>query len=200
MHNYLKQHWHALWQSSNHDELFDNIITRYHQPHRHYHTLTHLYECFVLFDEIKHHLYRPKLVALALFYHDVIYNPKSHHNEQDSANFAKIALKKALTHDEIDITCQYIIATDTHKNTLGDTDLDYLLDIDLAILGADLSRFHEYNTQIRQEYAWVDALVYDTKRRQVLKSFYRRSPLFLTSYFYERLENTAKANLKHAIG
>lgn len=193
--HFLQQQWHSLWQDDEHFALFDTLVAHYTKSHRHYHNLTHLCECFAHFDKIKHWLKSPKVVALALFYHDVIYEPNSHTNEIDSAHFAKTALMGKISQDDVDKICAYIIATQHHQNTLGHTDLDYLLDMDLAILGADKGRFDEYNAQIRQEYAWVDDTIYHTKRRQVLQRFYQQSPLFITAYFYDLLEAQAKQNL-----
>lgn len=196
--NYLNSHWQFIFYHG-HQTLFDNLITHYQQPHRHYHNLTHLSECFMWFDEIKDNLYRPDLVAIALFYHDVIYNPKSPTNEYDSSVMMKDELQGMLSDTDIGITERYILATKDHINPLtGDdkADLDYLLDIDLAILGSDFDRFDEYNHQIRQEYAWVNGLIYHVKRKSVLKGFYNKERIYLTNYFYQALENKARGNLK----
>lgn len=197
---FLQKQWQSLWQGDNYDVLFDTLVAHYTKSHRHYHNLTHLHECFIHFDNVKNKLQHPKVVALALFYHDVIYEPNSHTNEIDSANFAKTALMGKISQDDVDKICAYIVATQHHQNTLRFTDLDYLLDMDLAILGADKGRFDEYNTQIRQEYAWVDDTLYHTKRRQVLQRFYQQSPLFITPYFYNLLETQAKHNLGQVLG
>ncbi len=67
-------------------------------------------------------------------------------------------------------------------------DLDYLLDIDLAILGSHPNRFDDYHAQIRQEYTWVNDLIYRYKRKSALKKFYAKDRIYLTDYFYDRLE------------
>lgn len=196
---FLYQHWYHCWQSQVHDELFDTLVKHYQESHRHYHNLNHLYECFSYFDDIKNKLDNPKVVALALFYHDVIYNLKSNNNEQNSGELAKHSLSGKVSPNDLDKTYHYILATKHHKNTLGDADLDYLLDIDLAILGADLTRFKQYNHQIRQEYQHVCSLIYYPKRHLILKQFYQSTPLFITPYFYQLLEKRAKANLKQLL-
>lgn len=205
----LHPYWQALWQDApTHDmpvfdKMFADIIQHYQEPHRHYHNDTHLKECFTLFDDIKDKLHRPKLVALALFYHDVIYNPKSASNEADSSHFAQSALMGKLSADDVAVISNYILATKDHINTASDPrhahDLAYLLDIDLAILGANFDRFTAYNAQIRQEYAWVFKPIYHFKRRQVLQGFYAKQRLFLTDYFYQHLERRAKENLKRTL-
>jgi predicted metal-dependent HD superfamily phosphohydrolase len=39
--------------------LYDALVARYSEPHRRYHTLTHLEECFAAFDEIADLAERP---------------------------------------------------------------------------------------------------------------------------------------------
>lgn len=181
------------------DDPFTHLITHYQESHRHYHNLIHLQECFLWFDEIKHRLCRPDLMAIALFYHDVIYDPKSSTNEQDSGDMMKRQLQGILSEQELSVIDKFILATKHHINPLTDEhkhDLDYLLDIDLAILGSHPDRFAEYNNQIRQEYAWVNGMIYHFKRKSVLKGFYQKERIYLTDYFYQKLENQARDNLK----
>lgn len=192
---------HAQWQMlfHHHDDLFHRLITHYQESHRHYHNLTHLSECFVWFDDIKNQLHRPDLVATALFYHDVIYIPKSHTNEQDSSDMMKRQLQGILSKQDISVIDEFILVTKHHINPLTNEyrhDLDYLLDIDLAILGSCPDRFDEYNNQIRKEYSWVNSLIYSFKRKSVLKGFYDKDRIYLTDYFYDKLENQARDNLK----
>lgn len=194
---FLMHHWQRVF--IHHDTLFDTLMAHYGQPHRHYHNTYHLYECFLGFDKIKDKLLRADLLAVALFYHDVIYEPKSPHNEKMSADMMIEDLKNILTHQDLSIIYQYILATKEHINPLNNAyknDLDYLLDIDLAILGSCPDRFDEYNNQIRKEYHWVDDGIYTIKRKSVLKGFYDKDRIYLTDYFYEKLENQARDNLK----
>lgn len=198
---YLDAHWQAVF-GKNYPDLFHKLVMHYQQSHRHYHNLTHLYECFLWFDTIKNQLCYPDLVAIALFYHDIIYNPKSNTNEQDSSDTMQLDLKGILSDQKLSIIDVFILATKHHINPLSDeykSDLDYLLDIDLAILGSHSDRFDEYNHQIRQEYAWVNGLIYHFKRKSVLRAFYQRDRIYLTEYFYNTLETKAKENLKRQL-
>ncbi|MCK7556860.1 hypothetical protein MKQ70_18295 [Chitinophaga sedimenti] len=67
---------------------------------------------------------------------------------------------------------EWIIATKTHGDTAVDSDLSYLLDIDLGILGAPLMSYVEYTRQIRQEYRIFPDLLYNPGRKKVLKHFW----------------------------
>ena len=77
--------------------------------------------------------------------------------------------------------------------------MQFLLDIDLAILAASPARFAEYEQQIQKEYAWVDPDVYSIKRKQVLAHFYQAEPLYQTEYFQQNFEQRAKSNLKNIV-
>jgi predicted metal-dependent HD superfamily phosphohydrolase len=70
-----------------------------------------------------------------------------------------------------------------------------LVDIDLAILGADPVRFAEYDRQVA-EYAWVPRLVYGFKRKQVLRGFLDQAFIYATPHFRQLLEAQARSNLQ----
>src|SRR5205085_2474304 len=50
-----QERWTAMWRSFGAEEpqrLYDELMARYAEPHRHYHTAQHLDECLALYDEI----------------------------------------------------------------------------------------------------------------------------------------------------
>lgn len=203
--NDLYPYWQYCWQHTDYDELFLDICQRYQEPQRHYHTLQHLRECLAIWQEVRERLHFPRLVALAIFYHDVIYQVKSKTNESDSADYARKQLRQTdLLPDEIDLIADWILATKNHQNNqkFGSRehhDLNYLLDMDLAILAQDTARFCEYEQQIRAEYQWVNFLIYRIKRRQVLRRFYQQEPLYFSDELRAKFEIAAKHNLQQAL-
>lgn len=138
-------------------------------------------------------------VELAIWFHDVIYNPQAHDNEQQSADYMQRMLKNVLGAEQIAKLYAWILATKAHAPTV-DTDLAYLLDIDLAILASDPMRFAEYERQIQQEYAWVEPALYVQKRQQVLRHFLETQPLYQTPFFQKCYERLAKQNLAQTLG
>ena len=80
-----------------------------------------------------------------------------------------------------------------------DTDDEVMVDVDLAILGQEEERFAEYEVQIRQEYAWVSASVFASKRAEILEGFLARPRLFHTDMFHDRYEQRARKNLESSI-
>ncbi len=184
--------------------LWQNIATRYNETQRAYHTLDHLQQLFVQFEQIKPHLHNPHIIALALYYHDVIYDPARLDNELKSAEYAVKALSPCL---DIDI-CQHIYAlimmTATHQlDEFADhdkcSDAAYLLDMDLSILGALWAEYELYAKAIRQEYAHVSDVDYRAGRVGVLQELLARPTLYLTDYYYKQLEKRALDNIKYEI-
>ena len=175
-----------------------SLYNAYSEVQRHYHSIQHIVECLEHFHQIKTHLDDTLSVELAIWFHDVIYNPQAHDNEQQSADYMQRMLENVLGAEQIAKIYAWVLATKTHAPT-ADTDLAYLLDIDLAILASDPMRFAEYECQIQQEYAWVEPVLYVQKRQQVLRHFLETQPLYQTPFFQKRYEHQAKQNLAQAL-
>lgn len=187
----------AIKLSLTHDRnisIYSILLSAYIEPQRHYHTVQHIVECIQLFHQIKHQLQDPIAVELAIWFHDVIYDPKASDNEEQSAELMQKLCTEIVDQAQIHKVYWWIVATKKHQPSL-DSDLNYLLDIDLAILGNDSKRFAEYEQQIQQEYSWVEPNTYKTKRAEVLHYFYAMYPLYQTEYFRENFEKKAKYNL-----
>ena len=176
-----------------------SLYNAYSEVQRHYHSIQHIVECLEYFHQIKIYLDDTLSVELAIWFHDVIYNPQAHDNEQQSADYMQRMLENVLGAEQIAKIYAWVLATKTHAPT-ADTDLAYLLDIDLAILASDPMRFAEYECQIQQEYAWVEPVLYVQKRQQVLRHFLETQPLYQTPFFQKRYECLAKQNLAQALG
>ena len=180
------------------ESLYQLLYRAYTEPQRAYHTLQHIVECLDLFYKIEHELHDPVAVQMAIWFHDVIYDPKSSDNEQRSAEAMMKHCADFLDQQQLQKVNRWIIATQHHQAS-SDQDLNYLLDLDLAILGSSSQRFQQYEQQIQFEYAWVAQDIYQTKRQAVLKPFYDMQPLFQTAYFQEMYEHQAKVNLHRVI-
>ena len=186
----LHQHYHF----SEPQKLLNKLIAAYSEKQRAYHTVQHLYECLTLFESVKPYLNDAYAVALALWFHDAVYNPQVQDNELKSAELFEQYLSADLSDQTVIKIKQWILATQKHAST-DELDLQFLLDIDLAILAALPARFVEYEQQIQQEYAWVEPELYAGKRKEVLQHFYQTEPLYQTEYFQQNFELQAKQNL-----
>ncbi|HCV3155708.1 metal-dependent hydrolase [Acinetobacter baumannii] len=194
----LKHVWFELHQHydfSEPQQIYNELIAAYSEKQRAYHTVQHLYECLSLMEAVQYELNDPYAVALALWFHDVIYDPQAPDNELKSAELFEQLMAQDLSFDTLEKIKRWILATQKHALT-DEIDLQFLLDIDLAILAATPERFIQYEQQIQREYSWVDPEVYSIKRKQVLIHFYQSEPLYQTAYFQKNFELNAKQNLK----
>ncbi|MCH7351948.1 metal-dependent hydrolase [Acinetobacter sp. NIPH 1958] len=197
----LEKSWfelHQYYHFSEPQKIFNKLIAAYSEKQRAYHTLQHLYECLVLLESIRADLNDSPAVALALWFHDAVYDPQAKDNELKSAELLEQYLVQDLPVDIVGKIKRWIVATQKHAST-DELDLQFLLDIDLAILAASPERFAEYEEQIQQEYAWVDPDVYSIKRKEVLAHFYQAEPLYQTEYFQKNFEQRAKGSLKNLL-
>ena len=200
----LDEIWQQVWQTLAPNQAMPDlqaVLNAYAQPQRHYHTTQHLQECLLWWQRCQNHMQAPAEVALALFYHDIVYDPKRSDNELQSANTMLAHLQAYLPEASTKRIYRWILATAHHgqQTTLSDADdadLKWVLDIDLGILSADAERFQEYERQIRMEYRHVPLLIYRCKRRQVLRDFAQAPHLYHTDFFRQQLERSAKANLQ----
>lgn len=181
-----------------HEHLYRLLSRAYSEPQRYYHTQQHIVECLSLFHEIKQCLNDSLAVETALWFHDVIYDPQASDNELQSAELMQQICQHFLSSTQLEKVYTWILATQRHTPS-EDDDLNYLLDIDLAILGSSSNRFEEYEKQIKFEYAWVEPNVYQIKRFDVLNYFYQMNPIYQTCYLQNRFEMRAKDNLAKRI-
>ena len=190
--------WRALGASAD-DALLAELLARYAEGQRAYHTLQHLGECLVHLARERDGAERPAEVALALWFHDAIYDVHRHDNEARSADWARQAARRAGLAPEVAERLHALVMATRHDAQPVGADARLLVDIDLAILGAAPARFAEYERQIRIEYAHVPPAVFEPRRRQILSGFLARDPLYLTAPMRSRLEAAARANLGQAV-
>ncbi|MDM0113034.1 N-methyl-D-aspartate receptor NMDAR2C subunit [Variovorax sp. J22R133] len=200
----LQSSWQEAWADIGvavpDEALFNELVARYSEPQRHYHTLQHLRECLDGFERERASAERPGEVALALWFHDAIYDLNAHDNEARSADWARSALLAAGAAADVAERVHSLVMATRHDVQPVDADARLLVDIDLSILGAPAERFAEYEQQIRREYAHVPQDTFEARRRQILASFLARDPLYQTPGVRARCEASARANLRHAIG
>lgn len=192
------QAWRALGIAAPDPALFDTLLARYSEPHRHYHTLQHLGECLDLLDAHAAEAQRPAEVALALWFHDAIYDVHGHDNEAASADWAGAALRAHRLADEVAQRVHALVMATQHSAVPEGRDAELLIDIDLSILGADAQRFAEYERQIRAEYAHVPPAEFEPRRREILGRLGARQPLYRTAAIRDAREAQARINLDRA--
>lgn len=195
--------WTRAWQgiagNTPNPALREQLLARYAEAHRAYHTQQHLRECLDLFERYRGLATHPDEVEIALWFHDSVYDVRAHDNETRSADWAVSALAAAGAGPDAIARIEALILATRHTSVPAGDDERLLVDIDLSILGADAARFVEYDAQIRQEYQHVPGIIYRFKRKAILRSFLDRPRIYGTDALHERYESTARANLGRAI-
>ncbi len=150
--------------------MLDEVIKRYQEPHRFYHTPEHLYDVYQQLQE--RDLADHNVLLLATAYHDVIYNPQSATNEEDSAAYfmQNYDGDPQLKQEVYDI----ILDTKTHQPR---SELSAVFcDMDLNILRRPLNKLLLYEDQIFKEFQFADFSLYRDKRVEALLQLQTKVP------------------------
>ncbi len=175
-------------------DIFDQLSAAYAEPARAYHTAQHIDECLLLLDSVASQLQNPDDVELAIWLHDVVYDPQAKDNEAQSAQLA-MQWFADLPDAHRDLLHQRILATQGHAPMPDDSDGQALLDIDLAILASKPARFAQYSEQVRHEYSFVEAALYAVKRAEFMQHMAQRPQLYFHPALAPQLEPLARRNL-----
>ena len=190
----LRERWRATLPDQ--PEIADELLRRYAEPHRRYHTAEHLHHVLVMIDELAdtQDLF---LVRLAAWFHDAVYAVPAGQlsNEEASARLAIRTLARAgLEQEDLNQVARLVRLTETHLPGSRDPEGELLCDADLAILAAAPEAYARYVEQIREEYAMVPEQAFLAGRLAVLTELADRE-IFRTAKG-RRLTEAARTNLE----
>ena len=197
------ERWIRLWReiAAKGDPLpiYQDLVSLYSQPHRHYHNLRHIAECLTGFDSARRLAQQPVAVELAIWFHDAIYDTHAQDNEEKSAELATRRISEAGGDPHFSGSVRALImATKTHDAALH-PDAPLLVDLDLHILGQPDAQFREYEAQIRREYDWVAEAMFAARRAEILERFLARERIYTTDPFLTMYERQARTNLQNSL-
>ena len=178
-----------------------DLLRRWTEPHRRYHSTRHLVEVFWALEELGEGgeltAREGALGRLAAWFHDAVYDPSAPAgaNERDSADLAVRDLQAlGLAAEDVGPVRDLVLASTTHD--LPDHGLAAAFhDADLWILSAEPTRYAEYTAQVREEYAAVPDAAFRSGRASVLRPFLERDTVYATATARDRWEDPARANL-----
>lgn len=191
--------WMDLGASEVPTQVHAELLCRYSEAHRAYHTLQHLRECLTLRSELAVPCTAPAEIDIALWFHDAIYEPARGDNELRSAQWQDEVAAAAGLDQDVRRRLQGLVMVTRHTAAPTTPDEALLVDIDLSILGATAGRFAEYERQVRQEYRLVPEWLYRRKRREILAGFLGRDAIYSTDECRRRFEARARLNLQGSI-
>jgi predicted metal-dependent HD superfamily phosphohydrolase len=190
--------WTRLGARSDPAFVYALIADAYAQPHRHYHTLEHIGRLLALFHPVRRRRRAPDAAELALWLHDVVYDPRATDNEERSAALARQLLHAGGIGSAIADLAAALILETNHAAPPDDLDARYVVDVDLSILGATPEEFDRYEAQIRAEHAFRSEAEYRQRRSRLLQALLDRPGIFLTAEF-AAFEAPARANLARSL-
>ena len=197
------QRWRALWQrlgaQGDASMVYNDLVTRYSEPHRAYHTLEHIGHCLDEFEQVRHFATNPDAVELGLWYHDAIYDTKAKDSEERSAALAVEVVRSASLSDNLGQSVANLITATKHTSVPTDPDVQLFVDVDLSILGQSGDKFDEYERQVRKEYEWVAEDAFVAGRSAILKSFLDRQNIYSTQFFRNKYETQARQNIARSL-
>ena len=180
-------------------DTYQDLIAAYGEKHRYYHTSDHIKATLEHLDQVAHLSPRNHEIELSLWFHDAIYKPLSTDNEHESANWAVDFLSANNVSTEVINRVYKLIMATAHASGVLNNDEAMMIDIDLTILGAPLDEFNAFQSAIRKEYKLVPNFLYNRKRKEILHGFLQRKQIFHHTYFFDKFEQQARANLETAI-
>jgi predicted metal-dependent HD superfamily phosphohydrolase len=140
---------------------------------------------------------QPDTVELALWFHDVVYEPGSATNEADSAALFR-GLAKGADPALVDTVAALILDT-RHIAPPGDGDARLLVDIDLAGLGQPWEGFLDDSRALRREQAATADAEYYRGEAAFLGRLLGRKHLYCTDFFRSRYEQRARLNIRRCL-
>lgn len=176
---------------------FAAIAVCYDEGHRRYHNRAHLEELFALYEGCKHLMKDREAVIAAVFYHDLVYNPRSSVNEEESARRAVSFLPGlGFSPAFAERVGEMVLCTKTHDCPEDDGDAKLFIDMDMAILGSDPARYRAYARAVREEYScFDDRTFYGARLNRFLIPTLSKPRLFLTDLFENRYGEQARKNM-----
>ncbi|MFB8203863.1 HD domain-containing protein [Kitasatospora purpeofusca] len=172
------------------------LLRRWSEPQRRYHTVDHLRAVLGHVDTLAEHADDPDAVRLAAWFHDAVYRPDRSENEERSAALAVRALgASGLPAARVAEVARLVRLTVTHRPEPGDHDGEVLCDADLAVLGGGPAAYAAYAAAVREEYAFVPEPDFRAGRAAVLRQLLALPALYRTTTAHRRFDAPARSNL-----
>lgn len=176
-------------------DSFGYLVSRYCEPHRKYHNLSHIEDCLAKFDQMRDLTENDTTVELAIWFHDIVYDPLSRTNEEDSAEAFRAIMDPFAPSDDLCRTVSDLILSTKHSSPPDTIDASVLHDIDMSILGREEHLYLEYSRGIRQEYCGFADDSYREGRMLFLRKVLGMEWIFCTRPGRERFEARARDNM-----
>jgi len=182
-----------------------DLMRRWTEPQRKYHTTTHLVEMFWALEELEEagaiDSWEGALGRITAWFHDAVYAvPDAGDNEARSAAIASEALPRLGFGLEGTTTVAHLVRASERHDLPATRGLEAAFhDADLWILSAPTDRFDAYCAQVREEYAGVPDAAYAQGRSAILIPFLERPRVYATDHAHTEWTERARENLRREL-
>lgn len=176
-------------------ELWAAVRGRYAEPARRYHTLEHLRHCLAQADLAAERMPDPDTVRLAIWFHDVVYEPAAADNEARSAAYARDVLASRLPAARVDDVERLVLVT-RYGEVPRREDEAWIIDIDYSSFALPWDEFLRDSQAVRAERPDLSDADFAVQQSRFLESLLQRPFLYHTGFFRERCEAAARENIR----
>lgn len=179
-----------------------DLLARWAEPHRRYHSTRHLVEMFWAFEDLTDAGELGEddaaLGRIAAWLHDAVYDPSAvvGANESASAELAERLLPRVrLDAAAVDTVVELVQMTADHAVRRDSALHRAFHDADVWILASPQERFDEYCGQVREEYAVVPDEQFRPARAHILRDLAAGEWIYLTEYGRRHWDAAARRNV-----
>lgn len=186
-------------------EIVSRLRRIYGSPLRGHHDWDHIEYMIDILDEHAGRIHEMGMLRRAVWFHDAVCDSRAHDNEERSAQLAREWLSDICPDWMLDDIDTAILATKRHLLPLTlarpefVSDVAWLLDADLAILGDEPARFDAYDRGTRFEYAWASDEDWAAGRSGFMQTLLDRPTIFHTKEMRMEREEQARSNIARLI-
>jgi predicted metal-dependent HD superfamily phosphohydrolase len=192
----MLRRWRSLLDGQDAEPVGRDLVERWSEPHRRFHTLDHLELVLSTVDSHADEAKDADAVRLAAWFHDAVYDPRRTDNEDMSAALAARVLPGAgVPGDRVATVGRLVRLTATHAPSPVDRDGILLCDADLAVLAGEPDEYATYSAAVRAEYAHVPDEAFRTGRAAVLRNLAALPSLYRLPALHDLWEERARANI-----
>ena len=187
------------------DRVAHELVRRWSEQHRRYHTTEHLAEVLAAVDELAGPggltFHEGVLARVAAWYHDAVYLvAEPGRSERASAELARSELTDlGVATEDVDRVVGLVLDTVSHDLPTDDPLAAVFHDADLWVLAAPPERFDGYCAQVRQEHRHVPPVDYARGRAAVLSPFLERGDVYATDRARDAWTPAARENLRREL-
>ena len=153
----------------------NTVLAMWNEAHRSYHNLNHLNDLISQINENKSKFSEKEYekLMLAAIFHDIVYDPSSSTNEEDSVNFLMECAVDKNNKDILDVK-KMILDTKKHESTtnLSESFNSY----DMNIVERDFDQLLEWEKGISEEFSVYSKEQYKEGRLKFLESLLDKYP------------------------